>query len=365
MTSQTGRAAIMTAPNTALQCVEYPLPALERGEVLVRITCCTICGSDLHSYLGRRSAPLPIILGHEIVGEIVWLGSRDLCDTRDRLLKTGDRITWTLTDSCGSCYFCSQKHLPMKCRRLKKYGHDSCEAPPHFTGGFADYCLVSPGTDIVRLPESLSNETAAPANCALATVMAGFEAGGIAPFENVLIFGAGALGVYAAALCSFAGCKRVIVADQSSRRLEGVKPFGATQTLNTAALDDSEFLNTIQELTEGFGVDCVLEVAGAPELITLGLQSLCIGGRLVEIGNSFPGADFSYDACDIVWRRLSLTGIHNYHPHHLQTGIDFLDRAGNRFPFQDIISHRVGLDAVQTGLELAQSESSIRVAVVP
>lgn len=116
----TGKAAVMTKVNTPLEITEYPLSNVERGHILVKIKCCTICGSDLHTWLGHRPSPLPIILGHEIVGQIVELGEGVIHDSGDQPLKIGDRITWTIMDSCGKCYYCREKGLMMKCRYLKK-----------------------------------------------------------------------------------------------------------------------------------------------------------------------------------------------------------------------------------------------------
>lgn len=360
-----GRAAVMTKANTPLEIVEYPLVDVEKGYILVKIRCCTICGSDLHSWLGKRKTPTPIILGHEIVGEIVEIGEGVTHDSGDKPLNIGDRITWTIMDSCGKCYYCREKGLMMKCRSLKKYGHDSCAPPPHFVGGFADYCYISPGTCVIKVPPNLSDEEAAPANCALATVVAGWEAGEVQPFENVLIQGAGALGFYAAALAKHYGCRRIIVIDILDHRLEFIKTFGATDTINVKGMSDEEIVRAVRDLTCGFGVDCILEVAGIPSLIPLGLKCLRTGGRYMEIGNSFPDANFSYDACDIVWRRLTLKGLHNYDAKHLQMGIDFLAMTHDVFPFKDIVSHRVSLDDINEGLRIAESGKAIRVAVLP
>jgi putative phosphonate catabolism associated alcohol dehydrogenase len=361
----TGRAAVMTAPRKNLEIKTYPLPRVAPGSILVKVTCCTICGSDVHSWTGRRAAPVPSILGHEIVGRIVELGEGVRFDSGDRPLAVGDRITWTIMDNCGKCYYCREKGLMMKCRDLKKYGHDACEAPPHFMGGFAEYCYITPGTCVIKIPDSLTDEEVAPANCALATVVAGWEAAEVQPFENVLIMGAGALGFYAAALARHYGCRRVIVADILNHRLEFIKSFGATHTLNTRHLAPTEVVAAVRDLTAGFGVDCTLEVAGIPDLIPLGLQCLRTGGRFIEIGTSSPGAHFSYDACDIVWRRLTLKGIHNYDAKHLQMGVDLLSQTHKRYPFGDIVTHRFNLDEINEGLRLAESGQAIRVAVLP
>ena len=355
----------MTAPNTPIEMLEYPLCYPGPGCVLVRITCTTICGSDIHTHSGRRTSPVPIILGHEITGIVEAIGSGDIRDMKDTPVSIGDRITWTLTDTCGKCRFCNEPGLSMKCRHVRKYGHDRCDCPPHFKGGFAEYCFITPGTRIVKLPGALTDEAAAPANCALSTIIAGFDAACVAPLHNILIMGAGALGFYAAALASFSGMKRVIVADRSRVRLEKIKSFGATHTINTEDVTPESFVAEVKALTEGFGADRVLETAGAPSLIPLGLKSLRIGGVFAEIGCSFPDAHFTYDASDIIWRRLTLTGVHNYEPRHLQQAVDFLNQAGNRFPFSEIVTHKVSLSDVNKGLELAANEDSIRVAVLP
>ena len=248
----TAKAAVMTAAGKDLEIIEYPLPAVAPGCILVRVTCCTICGSDVHSWMGRRSAPTPMILGHEIVGKIVELGAGVTHDTGDRQLQVGDRITWTIMDNCGKCYFCREKGLMMKCRSLKKYGHDSCADSPHFVGGFAEYCYITPGTCVVKIPDHLTDEEVAPANCALATVVAGWEAADVKPFENVLIQGAGALGFYAAALARHYGCRRIIVTDILDHRLEFIRAFGATDAVNVARMSEEDVVRTVRGLT-GFG----------------------------------------------------------------------------------------------------------------
>jgi putative phosphonate catabolism associated alcohol dehydrogenase len=360
-----GRAAVMTQTNRDMEIREYPLPKVEKGAILVRVTCCTICGSDVLAWLGRKRAPTPMILGHEIVGQIVELGDGVAYDSGDRPLKTGDRITWTIIDNCGKCYYCREKGLMMKCRDLRKYGHDSCAEPPHFVGGFAEYCYISPGTCVIKCPDNLTDEEIAPANCALATVVAGWEAIGLRPFENVMIQGAGALGFYATALAKHYGCNRIIVTDLLDHRLEAVKAFGATDTFNTTSMKDDELIQAVKDVTNGFGVDAVMEVAGVPSIIPVGLRCLRIGGRYVEHGNTFPGANFTYDISDLVFRCLTLRGVHNYDTRHLQWGVDFLSQAKGTFPFNSLVTHRFSLDEINLAMKVARSGEAIRVAILP
>lgn len=362
---ESGQAAVMTKAMADMELRRFPLPVVSEGGMLVKVTCCTICGSDLHTWQGRRASPTPIILGHEIVGEIVEIGRGAEYDAGNRPIQPGDRVTWTIMDSCGKCYYCREKGLPMKCRNLRKYGHECCAEPPHFLGGFAEYCYISPGTCVIKLPDTLADEVAAPANCALATVIAGWEAISLKPLENVLIQGAGALGIYAAALAKAYGCARIIVTDVLNQRLEFVKSFGATDTLNTAGMSPDETAEVVRGLTAGFGVDAAMECAGVPEIIPAGLKSLRVGGRYVQHGNVFPGAEFTYDVSDIIFRYLTITGVHNYDVRHLQIAVNFLDQNREAFPFGSIVTHRVGLDEISDGLHIAESGEAIRVAVLP
>jgi putative phosphonate catabolism associated alcohol dehydrogenase len=360
-----GRAAVMYAPGEPLRLMRFPVPEPAPGCLLVRVRCCTICKSDLHTWAGRRSGPTPVILGHEIVGRIAALGDGVTHDSADRPVGVGDRVTWTIADSCGKCFYCREKGLPMKCRALRKYGHDSCDEPPHFRGGFAEYCYVTPGTCVIKVPDSLDDATVAPANCALATVVAGWEAAGLAAGEHVLVQGAGGLGCYAAAVAHHAGCRSVVVTDTDDARLERVRRYGATHTINVRGLPDDEIARGVRDLTGGFGADCALEVAGAPEAIPQGLACLRKGGRYVEIGCSFPDAVFSLDASLLLWNRLQLIGVHNYDTRHLQRAVDFLEQTCDRYPFDALVSHRFPLEQINEAMALAESGTGLRVAVTP
>lgn len=363
--TRTGRAAVMAKTNAALDIRDYPLPEVQKGCILVRVRCCTICGSDVLAWLGRKKAPVPMILGHEIVGEIVEIGDEVALDSGNRKLNVGDRITWTIMDNCGKCYYCREKGLMMKCLHLKKYGHDCCDDYPHFVGGFAEYCYITPGTCVIKVPDGLTDEEAAPANCALATVVAGWEAADLKPFENVLIQGAGALGFYSAALAKHHGCKRIIVTDILEHRLAAIKAFGATDTINTGNMKEDDLVKAICAMTDGFGVDAAMEVAGVPAIVPAGLKCLRMGGRYIEHGSTFPGADVTFDFSDIVFRCLTVRGVHNYDTRHLQRGIDFLSQTKKIFPFEKLVTDRFSLDEINQAMELARSGKAIRVAVIP
>jgi threonine dehydrogenase-like Zn-dependent dehydrogenase len=268
-------------------------------------------------------------------------------------------------DNCGKCYYCREKGLMMKCLNLKKYGHDCCDDYPHFTGGLAEYCYITPGTCVIKVPDELTDVVAAPANCALATVVAGWEAAALKPFENVLIQGAGALGFYSAALAKHYGCRRIIVTDILPHRLEAIRAFGATDTINTSGMRDEDLVRAVRDLTDGFGADAAMDVAIAPSIVPVGLKCLRIGGRYIEHGNTFPGANVTFDFSEVVFRCLTIRGVHNYDTRHLQWGIDFLAQTKGTFPFEKLVVGRFSLAEVNQAMVLARSGKAIRVAVTP
>jgi alcohol dehydrogenase len=353
----------MTAARTDLELRQFPIPALAQNDVLVRVNVCTICRSDLHTWEGKRSSPIPVILGHEIVGEIAAIGTGVTRDAANQPLKIGDRVTWTLHSCCGTCIYCRQYHLPMKCSNLKKYGHDSCDEWPHLKGGFAEYCLIDAGTSILKLPSDLPMPLAATLNCAAATVAAGIDAAQVQPGDAVLIQGAGGLGCFAAAFARIAGARQVIATDVHNESLEFIKDFGATHIINASELSPSELSHRVRTLTQGYGVDSALELSGVPAVIKPGLESLRKGGRYIEIGCSFPNANVELDMSQILWNLLTIQGVHNYDFSHLRRATQMVCQSLSLFPYDKLISQTFSLQDINEALRHAAGNRGGRVAI--
>lgn len=360
-----GKAAVFTGVGEPFDFREFPLVELEPGAVWVKITMSTICGSDLHTVLGARSAPVPIILGHEITGRIYALGKDVKTDTMGRVLKEGDRITWTVFSNCGKCYFCKIKSLPMKCVNLFKYGHETCTDSPYLNGGYAEYCYITPDTYIFKIPDSLSDEEVTPINCGLSTVVQGYDAIGIQPEETVVVQGAGTLGLYATAVAKDRGASKVIVVDIVPQRLEMAKDFGADNVINASDLSDQELIEKVRDLTEGWGSDLVVEVAGTPKVVSAGLGMLRKGGRYAEIGNVFPGATFDVDANDLITRWITIKGIHNYDALQLAEALSFVERTRDIYPYKKLVTHKLSLNDIEKGMKIMEERKAIRVAICP
>lgn len=360
--AETGRICVFDGPGEPLRVERVPLPKLAAGEVLVRITCCTLCGSDLHTFAGRRSEPTPSVLGHEMVGVVEALGpGPPACDVAGMPLAIGERIVWAVAVGCGSCFYCD-RGLPQKCERLFKYGHQRLDANQPLTGGLADYCHLVAGTSIVRVPVELPDLVACPSSCATATVVAALAAAENVAGETVLVQGLGMLGLTGCALArSRCGARRVIATDPDTARRELALQFGATDAVSPG----QELTETVLEATDRRGVDASLEFSGSPQAIESGLPLLRIGGRYVLVGAVAPMTPVAIDPEMIVRRWITLRGVHNYAPADLAAAVDFLARRHDDFPLHELVHGSFELDSVECAFEHAIGSRSTRVAVVP
>jgi alcohol dehydrogenase len=333
---------------------------LKPGETLVRVLGCTLCGSDLHSYQGHRQVPVPTVLGHEIVGEIVAFGedSRQV-DLAGKDLAIGDRVTWAIVASCGGCFYC-QRDLPQKCLQSVKYGHEAFRAGRQLLGGLAEQCLLVRGTAIVRLPDAMTLEVACPASCATATVAAALDSAGDLRERNVIVLGAGMLGLTACAMSRSRGAAEVICVDLNEHRRQRALEFGATR-----AVQPQDLTEIAKSLTRGHGCDVLLEFTGATPALENAWPLLRIGGQIALVGAVFPGPPFPLLLEQVIRRQLTITGVHNYAPRHLLAAVEFLSSDGERYPFASLVSGWRSLQETQIAFEIARDPQVVRIGVRP
>ncbi len=340
-------------------------PRLRDGEIVVKVVCCTICGSDLHTYTGKRNGPSTSVLGHEIVGKICgWGGEKAPSDYHGNAISIGQRITWTLAVGCGCCFFCENK-LSQKCKSLFKYGHESV-SDRGATGGLSEYCHLVPGTSIFPLHESLSNHVACPANCATATVAAAIRLAvetHTIQDATILITGLGMLGLTASAMLAAKGAGHIIAIDANPERLKLAVSFGATHCI--PAGDQALLASTTRRCSMDRGVDIAFDFAGVTPAVQVCIDSLRVGGSAILAGSVFPTDKINISPEEIVRRMITIRGIHNYLPTDLAAAIDFLTKNQSRFPFDALVSQVFSLDEVHSAFEFAAKERPVRVAVVP
>lgn len=359
MTDSCSRAAVFREPGQPLLVEEFPLPELKPREALVRVEFCTLCGSDLHSMLGHRRVPVPSVLGHEIVGRVASVSAEEPpTDLNGRTLTVGDRVIWSVAASCGECERC-KRGLTQKCRQLFKYGHESTEPRSALSGGLAEYCLLVPGTAVVTLDETLANTEACPASCATATVAEALRGCRELSGRSVLIFGAGMLGLTAAAMSRWLRAERIVVCDLDADRLALARRFGATDTGLWPDFEDQSKSGSSLE------VDVVLEMSGAPAAAAAGLQHLAIGGELVLVGAVSPTAAVPIEPEQIVRRLLIIRGVHNYTPASLQFAVQFLIETRSEFPFAGLVAQTFPLSRINDAIAFAVESRACRVGIDP
>ncbi len=357
--SRTSHALVFHGPGTPFELREFPTPIPQNSEVLVDVVACTLCGSDLHTMQGKRNEPVPTVLGHEILGRIAAFGpdaSRQ--DAAGQAIAPGDRVTWVVVASCGECFPCLH-HLPQKCERKVKYGHERLAPRLELTGGLAEHCLLSPGSAIFRVPDQLSDQAVCPANCATATVAGAIEAAGELRGGSLLIMGSGMLGVTAAAWASSIGCKNVIACDLDRSRHELARRFGATHAVSPA-----ELATCVDEATGGHGVDAAIELTGSPDAFDRIFPLIRLGGSLVIVGATYPARPVLLSMDQVMRRCLTIRGLHNYAPRHLRAAIDFL-AAHREFPFSELVSDWVPLEDVADAVTGGLPQGKLRLGVKP
>jgi threonine dehydrogenase-like Zn-dependent dehydrogenase len=357
---RTARAAVITELNKPLQIQNVPIPDLEPGALLVRITASTLCGTDVHRWhgmLGPKDS-LPIITGHEPCGIVEEIrGERT--DILGNPVQPGDRIVWSYV-ACGSCYFCSVALQPCICPDRASWGHNRADQFPFLLGSVAEYMYVPPPCLIIKVPDNVSSASAAASACAYRTVMHGFDRlGAVKPHETVVIQGCGPLGTFAAAVAKDSGAKQVLVIGAPAARLAVTKRMGADQTLN---IDDvksaADRRRWVLDRTGGRGADVVIQVANntaVPE----GLTMLRGGGRYLHIG---AGGDASISV-DKIPQQITFIHVRSAEPRHWLQAIDFLASRADRFPFEDMISARYRLEQINEAMEAMANFEVVKAAI--
>ncbi|MBA4150372.1 MAG: alcohol dehydrogenase catalytic domain-containing protein [Verrucomicrobia bacterium] len=346
---------IFDGPGKPFRAVEQPLPnELMDGEVLVKIELASICGSDLHTISGVRKGPTPTVLGHEGVGRIVGLGNKRSG------LTIGDRVTWTLADSCGVCNPCQEHRLPEKCRSLFKYGHAAVTDGSGLSGCYASHIFLRAGTHVVRVPDHLSDMVMVPANCALATMV---NVVGSIPekTKSVVIQGGGLLGLYGCALLRERGVEQIFCVDVRPERLSKVPAFGGIP-VDGRPEHYPEARARILESADG-GVDAVLEVAGVAALVPEGVQLLRAGGFYGFVGMVHPNSALTLTGEQVIRKCLTIRGFHNYSPWHLDQAVQFLSDTVAKYPYESLVRPPLPLSCLEEAVKLAQTQEWFRVSV--
>ena len=320
---------------------EVETPAVGHNDVLIKIGKTAICGTDIHIYnwddWARQTIPVPMHVGHEFVGEIVETGSEvDGC-------QAGDRVSGEGHITCGYCRNCraGRRHL---CRNSKGVGVDR-------PGCFAEFLCI-PAQNVFKLPDSIGDDIAAildPLGNATHTALS-FDLVG----EDVLITGAGPIGIMAVAIARHAGARHVVITDVNDFRLDLASKMGASVAHNVANGSLEKVIDALG-MTEGFDVG--LEMSGNPMALRDMLRTMHHGGKVALLG--LPPEDTAVDWKQIIFKGLEIKGI--FGREMFETWYKMTSMLQSGLDISPVITHHFPVSEYQQGFDIMRSGQSGKV----
>ena len=318
-------------------------PEYGYNDLLIRIKKTAICGTDVHIYKwdewSQKTIPVPMVVGHEYVGVVEAMGDGV------RGFAAGDRVSGEGHITCGHCRNCraGRRHL---CRNTVGVGVNR-------PGAFAEY-LVIPAENAFKLPDDISDDLAAifdPFGNAVHTALA-FDLVG----EDVLITGAGPIGIMAAAVARHVGARHVVITDVNEYRLDLAKKMGATRAVDVSKENLKDVMNELG-MKEGFDVG--LEMSGVPSAFAQMLETMNHGGQIAMLG--IPPQSVAIDWNQVIFKGLTIKGI--YGREMFETWYKMASLLQSGLDLSPILTHSMSVDDFQEGFEIMTSGQSGKVVL--
>jgi L-iditol 2-dehydrogenase len=359
------RAAVMTAPHEPIAIQSLPAPVLEPGAALLRVVYSEVCGTDVHLHHGRLAGvPYPIIPGHVSVGVIEEMAG-PIHDTAGRAFQLGDRVTFLdVHETCGRCYQCLITKQSTRCPHRRVYGI-TYSANDGLLGGWAEALWMKPGVHMLRLPDELDAETFIGGGCGLVTGIHAVERAGIRLGDSVAVLGAGPVGQSIVALCALSGAARIVAIGDPASRLEFARRMGATDTLGLG-VDPADRLQAVRDLTDGFGVDVVIEASGAPEAVPQALDLVRDGGRVVVCGHYTDNGDVRiHPHWQINRKHVELRGCWGSDLSHFHRALKVAAKHGKQVPWREMVSRTYALHEANDALAAVARRDVVKALIGP
>lgn len=343
--TKTMKALAKTRPAEGLELIEAPVPQPGPEDVLIRVQRTAICGTDVHIWnwdaWSQKNVPVPMITGHEFAGEIVAVG-----EDVDRPLKVGQRVSAEghVIDLNSEAARAGHFHLDPNTRGIGV----------NRQGAFAEY-VVAPAFNVIELPDDVSYEIGSildPFGNAVHTAQQ-FDLLG----EDVLVTGAGPIGIMAAAVARHAGARTVVLTDINDYRLElAQKVAPGVRTVNTSKED---LKDVIPELGMKVGFDVALEMSGSPIAFRQCVDTLIMGGGLALLG--IPSRPMETDWGEIILKALTIKGV--YGREMFTTWRKMLGLLNAGLDLTPLITHRMAFAEFEQGFEVMRSGQSGKVVL--
>ncbi|WP_421705055.1 L-threonine 3-dehydrogenase [Aliiroseovarius sp.] len=329
------KALVKAKPEEGLWMERVPVPEPGPTEVLIKVKKSAICGTDVHIWnwdeWSAKTVPTPMVVGHEFMGEIVELGAA-VTDYH-----VGQRVSGEGHVTCGHCRNCraGRGHL---CRNTLGVGVNR-------PGSFAEYVCL-PARNVVALPDDVPDEIGAildPFGNAVHTALS-FDLVG----EDVLVTGAGPIGIMGALVAQKVGARKVVITDIAPYRLDLARRMGVEHVVDVSAVTLREVMSDIG-MTEGFDVG--LEMSGAPDAMRQMIARMNNGGKLALLG--IAPTDFAVDWNQVIFKMLQIKGI--YGREMFETWYKMIALIQTGLDLSGLITHRIGIDEFAQGFAAMRS----------
>jgi len=329
------KALVKRSPEAGIWMEDVDSPICETNDVKIKITHTAICGTDMHIYdwdeWAQKNLELPLIVGHEFCGVIEEIGAGV------SHYKVGDRVSGEGHLTCGYCRNCraGKRHL---CHKTIGIGI-------HRNGAFAEY-LVIPESNVWPIHKDISSEIAAffdPFGNAVHTALTYNLTG-----EDVLISGAGPIGIMAVAICKFSGSRNIVITDINDYRLNLALKLGATRTINPKK---EKIKDVFEDLNINHGFDIGLEMSGNPEAFNQMIDHMYNGGNIALLGLLPKSTKINWD--DVIFKGLNIKGIYGREMYDTWYKMTQMVRGG--LSISEVLTHRFNIDDFQDAFEVLKS----------
>ena len=337
------KALVKAEPREGLWMQQVPVPEPGPSDVLIKVKKSAICGTDVHIWKwdewSAKTVPVPMVVGHEFVGEIVDRGAAAV------KFKLGQRVSGEGHIVCGTCRNCraGRGHL---CRNTKGVGVSR-------PGSFAEYVCI-PEYNVVPIPDDIPDEIAAifdPFGNAVHTALS-FDLVG----EDVLVTGAGPIGIMGALVAQKVGARKVVITDINPYRLDLARKLGVQYVVDVGREELRDVMAEIG-MTEGFDVG--LEMSGAAPAMRQMIARMNNGGKIALLG--IAPTDFSVDWNQIIFKMLHVKGI--YGREIFETWYKMIALVQSGLDVSGLITHRIGIDEYEAGFAAMLSGNAGKVVM--
>ena len=366
---KTAKVATLVSPKR-IEVKEYPIPALTDDDILVRVEGCGVCGTDVHEWKGDPFGIIPVTLGHEGTGEIIYLGKNIKTDTSGKPIKVGDKIV-TSVISCGECHIC--RNHPANTNLCDKQGVfgliPHSDANP-LTGWFSTHLLIrgKGATYFVVNDLDLQERMLLELACVCVHALKRAQTTGLINFNSkVLVQGLGPVGLVMISVLRAAGVNHIIAIDGTPKRLEMAKKLGVRTVVNFREVTTlEERVKLVKSVANGVGADFAFQCTGAPAAAKDIYEYIRRGGGLCEMGFFVNNGEYAvnphFAMCN---KEINLVGSWDYSADDYPTTMAFLRQAREmNIPIKELITHTFPLDKLNEAMEVNVAQAGIKICYV-